>query len=81
MHPQLDTVITVMGHGTSPTQVITCTAAGNGNGPSAYFSSFLGKGNSDHDILTYSKNKIKVAIFRPPTECKVTFMRNIGIWA
>lgn len=31
--------------------------------------------------LLKEKNKIKVAIFRIPTECEVTFMRNIGIWA
>lgn len=80
-HAQLDAAMTAMGHGVSPTQVVTCTAAGNGNGLSAYVSSSLEKGNTDHDILTYSKNKIKVAIFRTPTRCKVTFMSNIGIWA
>lgn len=81
MHPQVDAAIRVVGHGVSPTQVVAPTAAGNGNGPSAYLSSFLGEGNTDHDVLTYSKIKIKVAILRTPAVHKVTFMRKIGIWA
>lgn len=69
MQPQLKAANTVMAHSVSPTQVITYAAAGNDSSLAAHLSFFL----------TYSKKKIKVAIFETPTERKVTFMRNVDI--